>query len=101
VIALVRWSDAESGTVTQLLLLEASKLSAPPYFPAAQAAPVIVPVLPFPERSVTAVPAPSSNAYAATRPETAADPPARADASRLATPTRAAAAARRRFGPAA
>src|SRR5258706_5038597 len=52
--------------------------SALPNLPAVvQLAPPIVPVLPLPERSVTAVPAPSLKAYAATRPACAHDWPGR------------------------
>ena len=47
--------------------------SALPYLPAvAQVAFVIVPLLPFPDASVTVVPDPSSNPYAATSPDGAA-----------------------------
>ena len=60
-------SDAASGTVTQSFT--PSKFSAAPYFPAAtRVAPEIVPALPVPERSVTDVPDPSLNEYAATSP---------------------------------
>jgi hypothetical protein len=41
-----------------------------PYFPCVvQVAPEIVPVSPLPDPSVTVVPVPSSNAYAATTPD--------------------------------
>src|SRR4051812_36854779 len=65
VIPLVRSRLAESFTVIQLLVpLNDSAL---PYLPVAlQVAPLIVPVFPCPERSLTVVPLPSSNEYAAT-----------------------------------
>jgi hypothetical protein len=73
VIAPVNWSEALSGTVTRELV--PLKLSAPPYFPVpAHVVFAAVPVLPLPEASATDVPDPSSNAYAATRPGTAAFP---------------------------
>jgi hypothetical protein len=60
VIRVVRSSEAASGTVTQSLT--PSKVSAAPKRPvAARAAPLIVPVLPVPERSVTPAPLASSN----------------------------------------
>src|SRR5258708_21796023 len=64
--------DAELSMVIQL---EApSNVSAPPNRPAAVhvAPPPIVPVLPLPDRSVTVVPVPSLNPYAATSPVCAA-----------------------------
>src|SRR6202035_2397175 len=71
---------------TALLPLNCSAL---PYLPvAAQVAPVIVPVWPFPDASVTVVPEPSSNPYAATSP-VGADIEAGADTS-SATPITAA-----------
>src|SRR6266542_3420106 len=45
------------------------KLKALPYLPdAVQVAPLIVPLLPLPDTSVTTVPLPSLNPYAATKP---------------------------------
>src|SRR6266508_4033226 len=45
------------------------KLKAVPYLPdAVQVAPLIVPLLPLPDTSVTTVPLPSLNPYAATKP---------------------------------
>ena len=71
VIPLERCSEAASGTVTSALV--PLNCSALPYLPvAAQVAPVIVPVLPFPDASATVVPEPSSKPYAATRPVGAA-----------------------------
>ena len=65
-------SEAASATVAQSFT--PSKDSAEPYFPAAvRVAPEIVPALPVPELSVTAVPVASSKAYAATRPGGVAD----------------------------
>ena len=60
--------------------------NASPYLPDVDhVAPEIVPLLSFPEASVTVVPDPSSNAYAATRPEdVAAASPAAAPPGRLA-----------------
>src|SRR5580765_4244363 len=67
VIALVRSSDAESGTVTRAVV--PLKLSAPPNLPdAVRVATLIVPVFVFPDVSVTVVPLGSSKPYAATRP---------------------------------
>src|SRR5947209_3719446 len=67
VIPLDRCSDAASGTVTSALV--PLNCNAPPYFPDADhVAFVIVPLLPFPDASVTVVPEPSSNPYAATNP---------------------------------
>src|SRR5262245_8915953 len=60
-------SDVDEGTCT--MLATPSKFSPPPYLPATQVAPVIVPVLPFPEASTTDVPEPASKVYAATRPD--------------------------------
>jgi len=60
VIPLVRSKEFESFTVTQLLL-PPLKLRALPNLPwLVQDAPVIVPVLPCPDASVTIVPLPSS-----------------------------------------
>src|SRR5882724_7769738 len=68
VMPVVRWSAAESGTLTYELRLGLND-SALPYFPLElHVAPEIVPVLPFPEASATVVPAPSPNEYAATSP---------------------------------
>ena len=72
VIALLRCSEAESGIVTREL--DPLKLNAPPYLPATQVAFAIVPLLPFPDESCRTVPAPSLNAYAATRLPVAARP---------------------------
>src|SRR5215510_1606006 len=60
-------SEAAFGMVTTAFVpLNDSAL---PYLPAvAQVAPVIVPVFPLPDASVTVVPDPSSNPYAATSP---------------------------------
>src|SRR5262245_42341696 len=44
------------------------KLSPPPYFPAVQTAPVIVPVLLWPETSSATPPVPASKVQPATRP---------------------------------
>ena len=61
VIPVVSCSDAALGTVTTALV--PLNTSAPPYRPAAvHVAPLITPVLPFPEASTTVVPAPSLNA---------------------------------------
>src|SRR3954463_2125625 len=57
VIAVVRSSDAASGTVTQSLM--PLNDNAVPYFPAVHAAPVMVPVLPVPDTSNTCAPRPS------------------------------------------
>src|ERR1700742_2559177 len=67
VIPLERCSDAASGIVTtELVPLNCRAL---PYFPAAdQVGLVIVPLCPLPVASVSVVPDPSSNPYAATRP---------------------------------
>src|SRR6478735_8240880 len=65
VIAVVRRNDGASGIVTSAL--EPLKTSALPNFPlVVHVAFAIAPLLPCPDTSVTAVPAPSSNAYAAT-----------------------------------
>ena len=62
---MVRSSDALSGTVTQSFT--PSKVSAEPNLPAVvRTAPAIVPLLPRPEPSVTAVPLVSSNPQAPT-----------------------------------
>src|SRR5258706_14502960 len=67
VIAFVRSSDAESGTVTRALV--PLKLSALPNLPErVRVAAVMVPVLVLPDASVTVDPLLSSNPYAATRP---------------------------------
>src|SRR5579871_6143999 len=69
VIPVVRSKDAASLIVTQALL--PLNTSAFPYFPAVvQVAFAIVPVFPFPDASVTVLPVPSLNEYAATNPET-------------------------------
>src|SRR5688572_863233 len=61
------FSDAEAGTTTIALL--PLKLSALPKRPCVlQLAPLIVPVLPLPEASLTVVPAPALNPYASTSP---------------------------------
>src|SRR4029079_13866819 len=63
----VRCRDALSGTVTQRPV--PVNASAPPNLPVVvRVAPVIVPVLPLPERSDTVAPLVSSNAQAPTRP---------------------------------
>ena len=67
----VRCSAAASGIVTSALV--PLNCSALPYLPVvAQVAFAIVPVLPLPDASVTVVPDPSSNPYAATKPDGAA-----------------------------
>src|SRR4051812_552786 len=67
VIPVVRSSEDESRTVTQAFV--PLKDSAPPYLPAAvQVALASVPLLFLPDVSFTAVPDPSLNEYAATRP---------------------------------
>src|SRR5262249_16196133 len=71
VIPVVRCSDAASGTDTNddVPLND----NADPNFPDPDhVAPLIVPLLPFPEESPTVVPDPSPNEYAATRPDDAA-----------------------------
>src|SRR5438309_7327088 len=66
VIPVVRSSDDESGTVTRLFV--PLNEYAPPYLPAdVQVAFETVPLLPWPDRSVTVEPD-WSNEYAATRP---------------------------------
>src|SRR5436190_9691911 len=68
VIPLVRSKESESFTVTRL---NPSKLRALPNLPwLVQVAPLIVPVLPNPDTSVTVVPLPSSKLYPATSPAT-------------------------------
>src|SRR5512134_3717599 len=66
VMPVVRSSELESGTWTRSLT--PSKLSAWPNLPAVQVGPLTVPLFAFPLMSETAVPVPSSNEYAATRP---------------------------------
>src|SRR5262245_17662765 len=67
VIAAVRPSDAEFATVTCAPL--PLNTSALPNLPdVVQVAPLMVPLFPLPERSVTLVPAPSLKLYAATSP---------------------------------
>src|SRR5438093_665539 len=69
IIPVVSTSDAAFATVTFALV--PSNTSAPPYRPAVvHVAPLIVPVLLFPDASVTVGPEPSLNPYAATRPVT-------------------------------
>ena len=66
VIPDVRSSEAESGMLTKRLVPNDSDL---PNFPVVlHVAPLIVPLLPFPEASPTTVPVPSLNEYAATSP---------------------------------
>src|SRR5919198_2741749 len=68
VMPFVRSSEFESETVTQELV--PLKDSALPNLPLVdQVVFAVVPVLLFPERSVTVVPVPSSKLYAATRPD--------------------------------
>src|SRR6185312_10361343 len=63
----VRSSVFASLTVTQLVA--PSKVAALPYFPAVvQVVPLVVPLLPLPDRSVTLVPVPSLKPYDATSP---------------------------------
>src|SRR6476619_7927731 len=65
VIAVVKRSEAASGMLTRALV--PLNDSAVPYFPAVvQVAFMIVPALPLPDESVTVVPVPASNEYAAT-----------------------------------
>ena len=72
VIPLDSCNDAEFGIVTTELV--PLKLNAPPNFPAVdQVVFATVPLFPFPDASVTVVPDPSSNPYAATRPDGAAE----------------------------
>ncbi len=62
VIAVVRWSDAESSTETNAFVPLNER--ALPYLPAvapAHVAPESVPVLPLPDWSAVVVPMPSSN----------------------------------------
>src|SRR5438132_977591 len=67
VIPVVRSSDAASGIVTHELAPLNER--APAYLPALdQVALETVPALPLPDQSVTVVPDPSSNEYAATNP---------------------------------
>src|SRR6516164_1187773 len=67
VIPVDRCSEAASGIVTSELV--PLNCSAPPYLPdVTQVAFVIVPLFPLPDASLTVVPEPSSNAYAATSP---------------------------------
>ena len=67
VMPLVRSRLAESGTVTQVV--EPLNWIAEPNLPDADHVPFAsVPLLLFPDESPAAVPLPSSNAYAATRP---------------------------------
>src|ERR1700754_1766312 len=72
VIPVVRSSEAASLIETRWV--PAVKLSAEPNLPAADhVAPVIVPVLPLPERSASVVPLPASMLYAATGPAPRSD----------------------------
>src|SRR5256886_10926783 len=67
VIPLVNCSEAALLMVTSALV--PLKLKALPYLPdAVQVAPLIVPLLPLPDTSVTIAPLPSLNPYAATKP---------------------------------
>src|SRR5271155_5204960 len=67
VTALVRWRDAASFITTWAFV--PLKDRAPPYLPlVVQVALTIVPVLPFPETSLTVVPDPALKSYAATSP---------------------------------
>src|SRR5258706_6187860 len=76
VMPVVSRSEVAFGTVTCALV--PLNTSALPNLPAVvQVAPLIVPVLPLPERSATVVPAPSLKVYAATRPACAHDRPGR------------------------
>src|SRR5678815_5940742 len=70
--SVMRVSASELELLTTTTLVVPLKLSAPPYLPATQVAPLIVPVFALPEASATAVPVPSLNAYAATSPVEAA-----------------------------
>ena len=71
VIAVLTFSDADPGIATRLFV--PLKLSAAPYRPlVVHVAPLIVPVLPFPEASATVGPLPSLKPYAATSPVTCA-----------------------------
>src|SRR5687767_14702087 len=66
VIACVRFSDADGGTLTTAPA--PSKRSARPCLPFVHVAPLIAPVLRSPEESAAAGPDPASNEYAATSP---------------------------------
>src|SRR5580658_10740772 len=68
VMPVLRSSEGASGIVmSEFVPLNTRAF---PYLPdVVQVALVIVPVLPFPERSLTVVPVPSSKEYAATSPE--------------------------------
>src|SRR5271166_6326893 len=67
VMPVVRWSEVASGMVRSAFV--PLKTRASPYLPeVVQVALAIVPLLPLPEVSVTVVPVPSLNEYAATRP---------------------------------
>jgi hypothetical protein len=67
VIPLVNCSDAALLIVTKALF--PLKLKASPYLPdVVHVAPLMVPLFPLPDASLTTVPLPSLNAYAATRP---------------------------------
>src|SRR5438128_10624790 len=69
-----RWRLSESGMLTYVFFV-ASNDRAFPYLPELlQVAPAIVPLFPLPDRSFTAVPAPSLKLYAATRPDEPAVP---------------------------
>src|SRR4029077_10593100 len=66
-MALVNCSDVALLMVTKAL--DPLKVKALPYLPeVVQVAPLIVPLFPLPDRSLTTVPLPSLNPYAATRP---------------------------------
>src|SRR5438046_1621962 len=71
VIPVVRCSAAASLTVTQSLVPLKSSAPPMPVRPCVQVAPVIVPVLPLPETSLTIEPEPSLNPYAAISPPSA------------------------------
>src|SRR5919109_4488615 len=67
VMPFVRSSDAESATVTSVEV--PLNESAPPVWPVVDHVPfAIVPLLPVPERSASAVPVPASKLYDATSP---------------------------------
>src|SRR6185503_16518630 len=71
VIAVVKRKEGASGTVTtELVPLNESAAAVLPAV--VHVVPDTVPVLPLPDRSVTVVPVPSLNEYAATRPVCAA-----------------------------
>src|SRR5580704_4416613 len=74
VTAVVRCKDAESLTTTCALVpLNDSAL---PYLPlVVHVALTIVPVLPFPDKSLTVVPDPALKSYAATKPGVPVDAP--------------------------